>query len=369
MPHYNYDLIEIKESLTIDQVKELVDELGGESFIKNNTIVSKTICHCGDTHKLYYYDNTHLFRCYTGGCDEPTFDIFELIRKIKSRESNEDYQLPQAVEYVAQYFGFSQKNNLEEDTFINKDLTYIENYDRINNIELESQIVELKSYEDNFLKNLPHPIIEPWVEDNITPEVMDYYEICYDPKNQGIVIPHRDINGRLIGVRERTLIKENAEKYGKYLPMRVGNKMYNHPLSFNLYGLYQNEEHIKAIKKAIVLESEKSVLQYATMFGQENNIAVSMCGSNLINYQAWLLMNLGVNEIVVGLDHDFRDVNSEEAKRKIRNLKTLHKKYGKYVNISFIWDKEHLTGHKSSPTDCGKDIFLELFNRRISIYT
>ena len=366
MVNFEYDKDEIKNNLDISQVKELVAELGGEPQLQESILISKTICHGGNSRKLYYYDNSHLFHCFTE-CGE-SFDIFELVRKVKSRELNTDYPLPQAIHYVAQFFGYAPVQNFQEESSINEDLTYVENYDRIKNIELETQIVELKEYDDTILKNLPHPLIIPWIEDNITPEVMDYYEICFDPKNQGIVIPHRDIRGRLIGIRERTLVQEQAEMYGKYLPMKLSGKMYNHPLSFNLYGLYQNQENIKKIKKAIVLESEKSVLQYATMFGQENNIAVAMCGSSFINYQAWLLINLGVQEIVIGLDHDFNDVNSEKAKLKIKNLKNIHKKYGSYVNISFIWDKEHLTGMKCSPTDCGKEIFLKLFRNRINIY-
>lgn len=366
MINYEYDKDEIKNNLDISQVKELVAELGGEPQLQDSLLISKTICHGGNSKKLYYYDNSHLFHCFTE-CGE-SFDIFELVRKVKSRELGADYQLPQAIQYVAQFFGYSPIQNFENGNSINQDLTYAENYDRIKNIELETQIVELKEYDDGILKHLPHPLILPWIEDNITPDVMNYYEICFDPKNQGIVIPHRDIGGRLIGIRERTLIQEQAEMYGKYLPMKLGGKMYNHPLSFNLYGLYQNQNNIKKIKKAIVLESEKSVLQYATMFGQENNIAVAMCGSSFINYQAWLLINLGVQEIVIGLDHDFNDVNSDKAKLKIKNLKNIHKKYGSYVNISFIWDKNHLTGMKCSPTDCGKEIFLKLFKDRINIY-
>ena len=365
MPNYTYNKDEIKNNLTIDQVSNIVAELGGDPQIQNEVLISRTICHGGESRKLYYYDNSHLFHCFTE-CGE-SFDIFELVRKVKARELNAEYQLPQAIEYVAQYFGYAPTEFSDEDEN-NHDLNYIENYDRISNIEIESQIVELKEYEDGFLKNLPHPVIVPWIEDNISQEVMNFYEICFDPKNQGIVIPHRDIKGRLVGVRERTLIKENAELYGKYLPMKMGNKMYNHPLSFNLYGLYQNKEHIKQFQKAIVLESEKSVMQYGTMFGQENNIAVAMCGSAFINYQAWLLINLGVKEIIVGLDHDFLDVTDKKAQMKIRNLKNIHKKYGSYVNISFIWDKKHLTGMKCSPTDCGKDIFLQLFKERINIY-
>ena len=220
---------------------------------------------------------------------------------------------------------------------------------------------------DDFLKNLPHPIIKPWIEENISEAAMKKFEIAYDPKNEGIVIPHRDIKGNLIGVRERTLIKENAERFGKYLPMKIGNKMYNHPLSFSLYGIYQNKENIKNIKKAIVVESEKSVLQLENIL-KENNIGVACCGSSLINYQVQLLLNLGVTEIIVGFDHDWRNVEEEAAKRKIKNLKNIQKKYGNLIKITYLWDINNLTGYKCSPTDCGTEIFWKLMNSRINLY-
>lgn len=369
--NYEYDIQQIKEELTIEQIFDILNELGGEpQQPKNDIIISRTICHNGPgkgSWKLYYYDNSHLFRCYTACGD--SFDIFELVKKVKSLVQGTEYGLPQAIQYVANYFGYSsvQLDN-EYKLLTEKDFTYLKNYDRIKDIKIENQIVELKTYDDNFLKNFPRPLIMPWINDGISKEIMNEYEICFDPKNCGIIIPHRDYKGNLIGIRERSLVQEIVEQYGKYRPMKLGNKMYNHPLSFNLYGLNKNKNNIQQMKKVIVLESEKAVLQYATMFGQENNITCAICGSSFINYQAWLLINLGVDEIIIGLDHDFTDVNSAEAKHKIKNLKQIHKKYGNYVNISFMWDKDNITGYKDSPTDCGKDIFLKLFQERISIY-
>ena len=368
MQIYDYDKDAIKNNLTIEQVRDLIAELGGEPQLQHEVLLCKTICHGGDSHKLYYYDNTKLCHCYTG-CAEPTFDIFELVRKVKSRELDCDYQLPQAIQYVAQYFGYAPSEKIDETpTSIDADLQYLENYDRISNISLETKIVELKTYDGSFLKNLPHPRIEPWIKDGISQEIMDFYEICYDPKNCGIVIPHRDIDGRLIGIRERTLIKENADLYGKYRPMKLNKQMYNHPLSFALYGLYQNQENIKRVKKAFVFESEKSVLQYATMFGQENNIAVAICGSSFIQYQAWLLINMGVQEIIVGLDKQYQELNDDEHKKLVRNLKGIHNKYGQFVTISYLFDKENLLSYKASPTDEGKEKFLQLYKNRVNLY-
>lgn len=371
---YEYDKDEIKENITIDQMFDLLGELGAGPRMQGSIILNKTICHHSvneldeASHKLYYYDNTHLFRCYTG-CADPTFDIFELVRKIKEQEIDGEYPLPAAVQFVADYFGFTPNNSTNfEEVSLQKDMAYISNFNRVQDISLKTQTVELKTYEADFLKNLPRPEIASWIQEGISKETSDFFDICYDPKNHGIVIPHYDIEGRLIGIRERTLVKENAERYGKYLPMKIGKQMYNHPLSFNLYGLYQNKENIKKIKKAIVLEGEKSVLQLEEILGRENNIGVACCGSSLIAYQVWMLISLSVEEIIVGFDRQFQKINDKEHQKLVRNLVNIYNKYGKYVKISYMFDKEMLTPYKASPTDCGEEIFYKLYNERVNLY-
>lgn len=370
---YEYDKDGLKNSLSIDQVAEYVAELGGEPYEKNGVLLCKTICHGGESHKLYYYPNTTLFKCYTD-CGGEAFDIFELTRKVLSREqpkAREDskWNLPEAIDYVAQYFHFAPKQKVDTELLsITDELELFEKYDRIKDININTQEVELKEYDGTFLKHLPHPNIQPWINEGITQEVMNQAGICYDPKNQGIVIPHYDINNRLIGIRERTLIQEQAETYGKYMPAKIAGKMYNHPLSFSVYNLNHSKENIQKIKKAIVFESEKSCLKYRSFFGEENDISCAICGSSFIQYQAWLLINQGAKEIVVALDHDFTDLSSEVAQRQIKNLKQIHNKYGKFVTISFLWDKENLLGYKDSPIDKSKEVFLELYKNRINLY-
>lgn len=365
---YGYNKDEIKENITDEQMFNFLSSLGAEPIVRGNVILNKTICHCGQSHKLYYYSNTKLFKCYTD-CGGEAWDIFELVRKVKQRELGQEFTLPAAIKYVADYFGYSSNSqDAFEQITTRDDFTLFENYSKINNIVLEKQNVDLKEYDDNILKNFPRPIIKPWIDDGISKEVMEYYEICYDPKNCGIVIPHRDINGKLIGVRERTVIKENADLYGKYLPMKIGNKMFNHPISFSLFGIYQNKDNIKRLKKAIVVEAEKSVMQYATMFGQENNICVAICGSSFIKYQAQILLDLGVEEIIIALDKQYKELNDDEFKKLVKNLKNIHLKYGHLTKISFIFDKENLLPYKASPTDEGKDVFLKLYKNKFSLY-
>ena len=190
--------------------------------------------------------------------------------------------------------------------------------------------------------------------------------IRFDPLNYGIVIPHYDINNNLIGIRERTLIKED-EIYGKYRPAYLNGKMYNHPLGFNLYNINCSKEAIKKTKTAIVFEGEKSCLKYASYFGIDNDISVACCGSNLINYQVKLLMSIGVKEIIIALDKQFQKVGDEEWIKWTAKLKTIYNKYGSYVNISYMFDLKDMLNYKSSPIDEGKEKFLQLFKERIRI--
>ena len=78
---YKYDKDTLKENLSIEEVFDLVSELGGEPIMGNGLFTARTICHGGDSHKLYYYPNTHLFHCYTG-CGDASFDISDLVLRV-----------------------------------------------------------------------------------------------------------------------------------------------------------------------------------------------------------------------------------------------------------------------------------------------
>jgi len=94
---------------------------------------------------------------------------------------------------------------------------------------------------------------------------------------------------------------------------------------------------------------------------------VACCGSNLINAQFLLLYSLGVKEIVIAFDKQFQEIGDREWKEWTTKLKSIYNKYGSYVLISFVFDKENLLEYKDSPIDKGKDIFLKLFSNRVTI--
>ena len=363
--NYDYDKNEIKESISLEQMYDFLAELGAEPIQQGEIIINKTICHCGSKHKLYYYNNTKLFKCYTD-CGGEAWDIFDLVLRVRLHE-DENYQLPQAINEVATYFGFSKSETTFDNTSSMEDWKIFDGYERVSDIKGKDQIVELKTYDDAILHYLPHPHIIPWEREGIKRDVMEECGICYDPKNNGIVIPHYDMNGNLIGIRERTLVKEN-EAFGKYRPAYLNKQLYNHPLSFNLYNLNNSRDNIKAFRKAVVFEGEKSPLLYRSYFGPDNDISVASCGSSLIQYQVWLLISLGAEEIIVAFDKQFKELNDKEHIKLVKNLKNIHRKYGQYVKISYLFDKGDLIGYKSSPIDHGPEVYMQMFKERVDLY-
>lgn len=365
-----YDKDEIKDKLTTDMVFEIVQEFGGDPFMTDFGFISATICHNAPgegSRKLYYYENTKLFRCYTG-CDS-YFDIFELLMKIKLlSQPNSEWGLYDSVRWVAAKYGWGPTlDDIQEDLPNLADWKILEKYDKLNDIKIQEQKAMLKEYDDTILNNLSYPIIWDWVQEGITVDVLRHNRIGYYPTSEQITIPHYDMEGRFIGLRGRTLCDEDAEIYGKYRPLVVGKQMYNHPLGLNLYNLNNSIENIKKIRKAIIFEGEKSCLLYQSYFGISSDISVACCGSSISSVQMATLIALGVDEVIVAFDRQFKEKNDEEFQHQIKNFKTLNHRYRQFVQISFMFDNDDILPYKASPIDCGPEIFLKLFKERVML--
>ena len=364
-----FDKTEIKNALSIDDIYNFLQEWGGDPIYTEFGLLSATICHNkpGEgSKKLYFYENSKLFHCYTG-CENPSFDIFELTIKIFDIQHNKIMDLNDAVRYIAARMGIAGR--LEDAPDVDKliDWDILSNYDRIQNIELnKNNEIVLKEYDNDILTRFNYSLkITPWLNEDITQEVIDYAQIGYYLGGDQITIPHFDAVGRLIGLRGRTVCQEEGERYGKYRPLNISKVIYNHPLGMNLYGLNWAKEQIAIVKKAIVFESEKSVLKYMSEFGIDNNIAVACCGSNLSAHQVQMLIDSGAEEIIIAFDKQYEQLNTDESKKWSNKLIKLYEKYRNDCLITFLWDKGTLLGYKDSPIDCGREVFLQLFKERI----
>jgi len=363
----SFDKKDVKENLTIDNIYELCEEWGGEPEYCSTGLIIRTICHnrpFEGSKKLYYYENSGLFRCYTG-CDS-TFDIFELTIKVMKNQFNIEFDLNQAVHMIASKFGISGIP-IDELEVKMADWNIFKNYTRIEAIEQSSQQnIILKEYDKSILNKLNYDvIIKPWINEGISVESMRRAVIGFYPGGSQITIPHYDQNNRFIGLRGRTLSTQDAERFGKYRPLLINKQLYTHPLGMNLYNLNKSKQNIKQMEKAIIFESEKSTLQYQSAFGFENDISVACCGSTISTYQIKMLLDNGAKEIIIAFDRQFQEIGDKEFKHLTTNLKKINERYKNYINISFIFDKNKITSYKASPIDEGKDKFLTLFKERI----
>ena len=362
----NFKKEDIRETLTNEQIFELLEQWGGNPSWETNSIISDTICHNppGEgSHKLYYYFNTKLFCCYTG-CDEPIFDAFQLCIKVMSIQHDLNYDLNDAVRWVAHYFHIAgQEEGIPEEEGL-EDWRILANYARIKDIQYSVPQITLEEYDASILDRFNYNVrLRPWLDEGISQQVLDNAEIGFYPGKDQITIPHFDKDGRFIGLRGRTVCKED-EIYGKYRPLIVNGLQYNHPLGLNLYNFNNSRCNIPKIKKAIVFEAEKSCLKYRTYFGVDNDISVACCGSHISAFQMQLLMDAGAKEIVIAFDRQFQIVGDDEYLHLIKNLKKIQGKYKNFVQISYILDIQKLTGYKDSPVDKSPEVFLQLFKER-----
>lgn len=361
----SFDKSKIKESLSTENIFDLLNEWGGDPEYTDFGILSTTICHNvpGEgSRKLYYYENSTLFKCYTG-CDS-TFDIFELAMKVFDIQKRREMDLNDAVRYVAARFGLSGEYAEEED--VSEDWKLLDNYDRMAEIEVKDYSVCLKEYDATILDRLNYSLkLLPWLDEGISQRVIDEARIGYYPGADMITIPHFDKDGRFVGLRGRAMAQDEVERFGKYRPIKIMKQMYNHPLGMNLYNLDHAKEQIGILGKAIIFESEKSCLLYRTYFAAD--ISVACCGSNISAYQIQMLLEAGAKEIIVAFDRQFQEIGDKEFKHLTSNLTKLHNRYKNEVQLSFIFDKKMITGYKASPIDEGQEKFLQLFKERITL--
>lgn len=355
---YGMTPAQVTDCLTIDTVVEFLHSFGITQLdIRADSIVCPTYCHNkldeDASMKLYWYQNHKIFHCYTE-CNE-NITIFDLYRKIMALNFHE-VSFEEALFYVK---NFLSKTDIKEQKIENKLII------PGNRFSAKKQLTECKEYPktvlDCFLPDCP----AIWKREGISEEAMKKFDIRYSIGQGSIIIPCYDLKHRLIGIRCRELEKERLKDYGKYHPVILGNEQYSFPSSQTLYGIYENQDALRRIKRAIIVEGEKSVMKGCDFFGDDNIVVASLGINNFGFYQMNLLTRvLGVNEIVIAYDKEYDNPNDEEGKKWHARLKEECKQYNSFADFSFIFDKQGLLQRKDSPLDRGKDIFMSLYKNR-----
>jgi hypothetical protein len=371
------DSKELLEIITTEDVIQLMDNLG-ESYKldENGDIKFRTMCHGGHSHKLYYYKESKQFHCYTN-CGQ--MSIYDLLMTIN------DWEFSQAYHFLLRFknidtMGIQKKKGFNNKDKECKDWAFFDKYRRIQQMKEKevdranvfNHLSVLPSYSVDNLNRFDKVYPNSWLDEFIDERAMWKFGIRFYTLQWKAVLPHYDINGNLIGIRGRSFLEQDIKDGKKYMPIYYNGEGFKHPLQFNLYGLYENLESIKQQKKIMLVEAEKGSMQAETYY-PDNSFVVALCGSVMSNYQRDLILSLGVDEVFIALDKQYKtnletDEDIKEYNNYILKVKKIADRLVHFVNVYIIYDDEDRLEYKDSPTDKGKQV-LEVLMKEKHKYT
>ena len=129
----SYSKEDVKDNLTIDDVYDLLEFFGANPKDYGDYLVAQTVCHSGESNKLYFYSENMMFHCYTH-CG--SFDVIELVQKVKGVDFNA------AIYFLVNYFNLQYK--LDEADIDYSSLDDWKIFDRTGKIEeIQSEDIKL----------------------------------------------------------------------------------------------------------------------------------------------------------------------------------------------------------------------------------
>lgn len=347
----------IKKMNSSDIIR-LMEKLGvPESMIKygNSSLIFPTICHNemsnDPSHKLYYYEATKRFYCYTNCKSMSVFDF--IIKVYQTRgykiEFREAYNILDEIVSKRIKNGFAILSNPKPLVPDKIDKNWEEQLPVYNH-----HILECFTQQPRFL--------DVWMSEGIDYDVLVEFGVRFDMVRNRIVFPILDRNGRLVGIRVRNFNQDDIDSGRKYMPLWHNEELYNCPKMMVVYGYYQNKAVIKKLKEVIVFEAEKSVLKYGSCFTQNKSVAVG--GSSFSQYHGIILKDAGVTKIVLAFDNDYSEDGDKYygLKKMIKEAKKIQG-MGFEVEIIYDWEQEYL-GNKDAPIDLGRTVYSKLYRER-----
>jgi len=365
---------EILNKITKEDIIKIMRGLGADYREINGQLIFQSICHNSTSYKLYYYGNETepdippSFHCYSS-CGQ--MSIFDLIMQV------EGYSFIQAINFYSDELNLNRnlspkrKKGYNMKRFEVDDDEYLSQYEIEERINSQQVMSTLPEYNSNILTIFPNIYPETWENEGISTDTMRKYEICMLTWQHKIVIPHRDINGRLIGIRVRVLLENEITYGGKYKPLFFENTLYSYPIQANLYGLYQNKKAIKRQKKIMLVESEKGVMRGDTLYG-DDNFVVGLCGTSFsIAQRNLIVFELEVEEVFIALDKEHKDNMDEQeelkAKRHGDKIDKIVNMLSPFCIVHVLYDDDNIMEYKQCPLDVDKKKLELLMENKITI--
>lgn len=342
---------------------------------KENEIWFRTACHHKEnekqSNKLCYFRDTKTFYCYTN-CG--FMNIFSFIMKLA------EGSYVDAIELVAKELGVSNRQGFNKRSY-NRDITQ-----EFNTINKYLSIRRKKHKELSHLPQITNPCImnyfennvffQGWIDEGISIPTMQKFGISWYESQKSIIIPHKNINGEIVGIRKRSL--QEKDKENKYMPLILEGEIYSHSLNMNFYGLWKHLKGIKKFKKVLIVESEKSAMLGQEYYG-DNAFVIATCGFNISNWHRNVLLELGIREVILGFDKDFELLNFEDYdeddpeylkfQRYVKRINSLACKLSPFFTTYVLWDTYGKLNKKDSPLDKGKEVLEHLMKTKVEITT
>ena len=348
------DIASLKSQLTDDRIIELMDAMGAPLMkADSNNLIFPSICHHGadcQVHKprLYYYIESQswfCFVCHFSG------DTISLVQHVKHLDFN------QAVSYICsilhlQIGQIEQNNQLDNWAELRRFLP---------NAEPEPD--KLLTYDKSILSLFDHLYPQEWLDYGISADILDKFGIGWYARQACISIPVL-FNGQLVGVRGRYTREQDVAK-GKYRPICIlDGQVLKLATSQVMYGYDQNKAAIEKSRQVVLFESEKSVLK-APQYGIDNALAVF--GSNISKQHIQLLLELGVNDVVLCMDSDYKQVGDDEFKFFVVKMKKLAAKLKPYCSVSIVYNNQGYDMYKCNMMDIPYEQAMKLWESRVKV--
>lgn len=355
-----------------EEVIHILSELYNAHYIhdKEGNLIFESICHGSTSHKLYYYQDEEVgkLHCYVCGTH---CNIIDLLIEL------EGYTFNESMRAIGECLGintntYRRERGLKRINQVNTDLEFLSLHNRKKRVIRKVETI----YDDKVLDNFDCVYPLCWRQEGIDGVTAEKFDIRYDYEENRAIIPVRNLEGDLIGVRVRNFNDSAVDRGFKYLPLEYQGESYRFPTSTTLYGLYENQEVIKSKRRVILFEGEKST-QIVDSFYKGNCYALSTYGTNFGVAHRDILLTLGVTEVTFAWDKEYCEEyfgesydNTKEQKLMYGFLDKLKKActlLHSYVTINLLIDFDGELDLKDAPVDKGKEVFESLLKKKVTI--
>lgn len=367
------------EIMTLDDYKIIMNRLDIPMVSESHDMIKyRSGCHNANAYEgkpnLCFYKEERNFFCYSEcNC---SYNLLTLVEK-RLKLLGEPRKRINCLRWICEVIGIPFNFDCDKKEKNTEIYNWKANLDKY--LPKTQNKKELNIYDETILENPMFDKLYPqeWIDEGISEDTMDRYEITYYKRLSQVIIPVRDMLGALVAIRCRNFNPKFDAKYDVFRDLK-GNE-YKCYTDLVMYGIYQNAFNIQRKKKVIICESEKSVLMMDSMYGKDENICLALMGSKLSDENIKSIIQLAPSEIIIGIDSDFHvidseedegfEIDSEEYEKFEKKVLKMYDKLKPYCsNITCIYNNLGFKDmYKASPFDLGKERFELLWNNREKI--